>query len=181
MSKRASRLIRLVALGSVILVAASGVRVALQNVHVVAQGELIRSAQLSGAPLRDTLARFGVRSVLNLRGPRPGQDWYEEETRTVASQGLVHEDFELSATRELPVARAAELVDVMRRLPKPLLVHCQAGADRSGLASALYRYAVLGQSPADAAGELSLWFGHIPVRETAAMDRSFAAFVQANP
>lgn len=158
-----------------------GLQRVLRNVHVVAGGEVVRAAQLTGGALEATISSFGVRSALNLRGARPGADWYDGELEASAKHGVEHHDFELSAHREVPVAQAAELVALMRRLPKPLLIHCQAGADRSGLASALYRYAVLGHSSSDAASELSVLYGHIPIGGTSAMDRSFAAFVAANP
>jgi protein tyrosine/serine phosphatase len=175
---------RALRVGLLVVVAALvclGVQHSLRNIHVVAQGELLRSAQLSELEFDQTVSRFGVRSVLNLRGARPGSDWFDAEVRASASHGVEHRDFELSAIRDVPVEQAAELVALMRRLPKPLLVHCQAGADRSGLASALYRYAVLGHPSADAAGELSVVYGHVPLLRTSAMDRSFAAFVEANP
>lgn len=65
--------------------------------------------------------------------------------------------------------------------PKPLLVHCESGADRTGSASALYR---LSQSaPAATAREkLVARFGHMPLFKprSADMDRSFAAYASGN-
>ena len=55
------------------------------------------------------------------------------------------------------------LIEVMRAAPKPLLIHCQGGADRTGLALALYA-AVIDDCGAEAAEwQLPLRYGHISV------------------
>ena len=43
-----------------------------------------------------------------------------------------------------------EILTLLHDAPKPLLIHCKSGADRSGLVSALYRYAVEHADAADA-------------------------------
>jgi protein tyrosine/serine phosphatase len=70
---------------------------------------------------------------------------------------------------------AMQLIAVMRDAPKPLLIHCQAGADRTGLASALYLAAIAGKSEQVAEGQLSLRYGHIPYSFSRAfpMDETF--------
>jgi protein tyrosine/serine phosphatase len=40
------------------------------NVHVVEPGELYRSAQLNGASLDGVLKRYGIKTVINLRGEK---------------------------------------------------------------------------------------------------------------
>jgi len=66
-----------------------------------------------------------------------------------------------------------ELVALMKKAPKPLLVHCKAGADRTSLASALYLYALKHDPDADRA--ISIIYGHFPWlgSKTKAMDESF--------
>jgi hypothetical protein len=65
--------------------------------------------------------------------------------------------------------------------PKPILIHCKSGADRTGLVAALYLYSVEGKSSDLAGRELSVFCGHIPYlyfRDTIAMDRSFMRYVE---
>jgi protein tyrosine/serine phosphatase len=73
----------------------------------------------------------------------------------------------------------ARILDIVRRAPKPLLIHCMSGADRAGLVAALYDYAIAGESADKADGQLSLAYGHFPylTSRTGAMDASFWAFV----
>lgn len=91
--------------------------------------------------------------------------------------GIAHVNFGMSAGRELTQAQAANLIAILDRAEKPVLIHCKAGADRSGLASALYVAAVakLGEDAAEQ--QISIRYGHIslPVSETYAMDRTFEA------
>jgi protein tyrosine phosphatase (PTP) superfamily phosphohydrolase (DUF442 family) len=167
------------------LLAALGVSLAvlvprlLRNVHEVVPGVVLRSAQLSPTALEEVVAGHGVRSVVNLRGARPGRAWYDDELAVCARAGVAHFDFELSAEQDVPLARARDLVQLMASAPKPLLLHCQGGADRTGLASALYRVAVMRETPERAATELSTWYGHLPWlwSPVEAMDRSYARFV----
>jgi protein tyrosine/serine phosphatase len=150
------------------------------NLHPVADGLLYRSAQLSGAELASAARQYGIKSVLNLRGPNAGSRWYDDELAESRALGLVHYDYSLSAKRFVTGKQIADILDILRQAPKPLLVHCKAGADRAGLVAALYRYAVAGASAADADQELSLLYGHFPylTSRSGAMDDSFWAFVQ---
>jgi len=151
------------------------------NFHAVQPGVLYRSAQLSRGELETLARRYGIKSVLNLRGANPGRAWYEGEMAAVRDLGIAHYDDALSAKRFVTAAQITQLLAIVRRAPKPLLIHCESGADRSGLVAALFDYAIRGESAAAADRQLSLAYGHFPyfMSRTGAMDRSFWAFVRA--
>ena len=166
------------------LVAVTGLALHLAIIHgsgnlaEVRPGELFRSAQPDAAMLARLKDGPGLASVLNLRGAAPGAAWYGEETAASAALGLVHADFAMSASRDVSRPEAEALVALMRALPKPLLIHCRQGSDRTGLAVALYLAAIAGASEAEAEAGLSLRYGHfaVPVLSDAwPMDRSFEA------
>ena len=148
------------------------------NVHVVDPGVVLRSAQPTGARLDEIVHRYAVRSVLNLRGDNAGKAWYEEEMRASRADGLAHFDYAISAEHDVTPAQMDELLRIVATAPKPLLIHCNAGADRTGLVSALYQVS-RGVPPAQAATQLSLHYGHFPYlwSKTGAMDRSFAVYL----
>jgi protein tyrosine/serine phosphatase len=149
------------------------------NFHVVVDGELYRSAQVKGDQLAEYTRQVGLKSVLNLRGASPRSSWYQDEMAESARLGLVHADFELSASRMVTNEEATQLIALMRTLPKPLLIHCKHGSDRTGLLSALYLAAVKGQDEETAEKQLSLYFGHfsVPYLSAAyAMDESWEQF-----
>lgn len=164
---RAGRIIRWTGLGAVAAVAAVVGYLALLhargNFHPVVAGEVYRSAQVTAADIAGYRAGYGIASILNLRGAAPGEAWYDEEIAASAALGVAHADFAMNASRELGPEEAARLIGLMRAMPKPLLVHCRHGSDRTGLAMSLYLAAIRGADEATAEGQLSLWFGHVGV------------------
>ena len=52
---------------------------------------------------------------------------------------MIYYDLPLSATRRPTRRELLQLIDLLETCSYPLLIHCKSGADRTGLASALYR------------------------------------------
>jgi len=187
-SRPIARLIRClkIAGGSVALIAAAigsywGVLQYEGNLHAVSAGILYRSAQLSKTDTQWAVREYAIKSVLNLRGAHAGQSWYDEEIAAAGELGLAHFDYPLSAKRFVTSQQIDEILDIVRKAPKPLLIHCRSGADRSGLVAALYRFSETGASAVEADRELSLVYGHFPylTSRSVAMDDSFWAFVHS--
>jgi len=151
------------------------------NLHAVSTGILYRSAQLSKTETRWAVREYQIKSVLNLRGAHAGQPWYDEEIAAAGELGLAHFDYPLSAKRFVTSQQIDEILDIMRKAPKPLLIHCKSGSDRTGLVAALYRFSETGAAAAEADRELSLVYGHFPylTSRSGAMDDSFWAFVHS--
>lgn len=133
------------------------------NFHPVILDEVYRSAQVSREDIAAYRSDYGIRSILNLRGAAPGETWYDEEIAASAALGVTHVDFAMNASVELSDAEAGRLIALMREMPKPLLVHCRHGSDRTGLVMSLYLAAISGADEETAEGQLSLWFGHFAV------------------
>lgn len=155
-----------------------GIQIRRGNEHVVVAGELYRSAQPTKAEVEQYAREFGIKSILNLRGVNEGSPWYDEEVAAAQDLGIKFINFRMKAARELTSEQANELIEVMRSAPKPLLIHCHAGADRTGLASALYVAAVAKQGEEAAEAQFSLKYGHLPAfpfwwTDAQAMSRTF--------
>lgn len=131
------------------------------NLAVVDEGRCYRGAQLAPERLESLIERWQLRTVLNLRGPAPGERWYDEEVEVCRRAGVLHESVRWSATRWPEPQEILDVLDVFDRAPAPLLVHCRMGADRAGLASALYRIHVKGEGACHAATELTWKHGHL--------------------
>ena len=142
------------------------------NVHTVIADQLYRSAQLGKGGFQDVIARFHIRTVINLRGANPGEPWYEDELAASAAMGARHIDLRMSATEVPGAAKLGEIRAVLGQATTPILIHCQAGADRAGLVAALYELWIAHRSPAVAGEQLSLAYGHFPWfgNRTIAMD-----------
>lgn len=146
------------------------------NFHAVTVGVVYRSSQPTKEQIAAYKEKYDIHSIINLRGESPGNPWYEDELAESKKLGIAHFDFRMSATKELPQERARALIALLDQAPKPVLVHCNHGADRSGLAAALYLAAIAkaGEEPSEA--QMSLRFGHIaiPILSSAfAMDETF--------
>lgn len=150
------------------------------NIHSVVDGEFYRSAQLTPEQIAEVAKQKGIKSIINLRGDNTGSPWYDDEVRASKENNIAHLNFRMKSSRDLTDAQVVELLALMKDAPKPVLVHCAAGADRSGLAAALYRLKVKGESEAAASSELSLRYGHMPfyVNSSAAMGRTLERVAQ---
>ena len=147
------------------------------NFHAIVAGEAYRSAQPSADEIRAYRDEYHIATIINLRGQAPGQSWYDTEVRTAKGLGIRHVDFRMSARKKLTKAQSLALIALMRSVPKPVLIHCRAGSDRSGLAAALYLAAVAKAGEEKSEAQLSIRYGHIaiPVLGTYEMDQSFEA------
>lgn len=132
------------------------------NLGVVDPGLVLRSAQPTGR-LPDWIREYKVRSVLNLRGGSEADWWYAAEVKAVQSAGVAFYDFPMNATRRPSRHELLVLVDFFQACAYPLLIHCKSGADRTGLASALYLMVRRGMPPERAESAFSLEYTHIPL------------------
>lgn len=151
------------------------------NIHAVTPGVMYRSAQLSSERLDRTLKQFDIKSVINLRGSSETEDWYSDELKIAAAQGAQHFDLAMDAKAPPDAQTIARMFELLKTAPKPMLIHCNRGADRSGLVAAVYKHFIEGQSPDEAARQLSFRYGHFPWLGTGtqAMDDTFARLISS--
>ena len=132
------------------------------NFHTVVEGELYRSAQLSPSQLQAFVSEKRIASVINLRGSNPNEGWWLAETDYCREAGVIHLDFAWT-NRNLPSREELrDFIEKCRTTPQPILVHCRSGADRTGLACALYLHHIKHHEEADARECFSVRYGHIP-------------------
>ncbi|MBS1161326.1 MAG: Protein tyrosine/serine phosphatase [Proteobacteria bacterium] len=177
---RAARKLLLAGVGALLIVVGGfyGYLQVSNNFHEVEAGRYYRSAQLSPQELASAIERYGIRSVLNLRGPNAGKPWYDEEIAVTTGAGVRQLDYPISARQPVSLQQIAEIQALIAQAPKPLLVHCWDGADRTGLITAIYRLSQ-GAGAATAEEELSIRYGHFPYlgAKSRAMDDSFNAYL----
>ena len=148
-------------------------RIFWNNFHKVSDG-VYRANQPSPSHLKSYKKR-GIRSVLSLRG-RANQSYalFEEDYCKKLDLNLAYTPISSSS------APAPELliniIDVMRELPKPFVLHCKSGADRAGLVSALYLIAEKEQSVQEAKRQLSFKYLHLDFTKTGILDYIFGVF-----
>lgn len=117
----------------------------LPNLHQVSD-QLFRGAQPSATGFRK-LKAMGVRTVVNLRS-------FHSDRGAIGDTGLAYEHIYMKAwhPEDKEVVRFLQIVTDPRRTP--VFVHCQHGADRTGLMCAVYRMVVCGWAYEQAAREM---------------------------
>lgn len=121
------------------------------------------------------LAQAGLKSVLSLRGLKPTAHFHLE-TKACRDLGLTFLSVGLSDKRAPTVAHFEALMETFSRIERPFLIHCKAGADRAGLASAIYLMEFEGHSFDQARSMLSRRYGHIRWSKAGILDEVLDAY-----
>lgn len=147
------------------------------NFHELVPSEAFRSAQPSQELILRLRREHGLATILNLRGASVGRPWYDDEAKAARAAGVQLISFRMSAATELTPDEVRRLIAIMRDAPKPILIHCRSGADRTGIASALYLAALKGADEERAEWQLSPLYGHVAFYglPSFAMDRTWEA------
>ena len=136
----------------------------LRHFGVVAEGVLYRCGQPTPDDLAGLLRRYGIRTVVSLRGSRTARDpdaWEAAERAVCAAHGATFVLIPFNHKTPPTPAQAAQFLDLCRAPEhRPVLVHCRLGQQRTLLFCALYRVHCDGLSPEAAEREMdALGFG----------------------
>lgn len=149
-------------------------RLVWDNLAEVIPGKLYRSNHPTPARLAAAKRRFGLHTLINLRGHRQcGSDALSRQA--AADLGLDHIDMAFESRGAPHRDRILRFHGIYRSLNTPALMHCKSGADRAGLASGL---AILfeGGTSKDALAQLSWRFGHWRSARTGILDAFFVRY-----
>jgi protein tyrosine phosphatase (PTP) superfamily phosphohydrolase (DUF442 family) len=167
-------LIRYAGAAALLALSAEGLRVfAFTNRHTIIPGKAYRSAQLSPDQLQAEIERHGIRTVINLRGTSPDTTWYDGEATVTHRNNISQEDLSLSAKRLPPPAEVRRMLDVLDHTEWPIIMHCQRGADRTGLVATSVVLLFTNATLAEAKRQLWPRYGHIRGGRTVVIDEFF--------
>lgn len=124
--------------------------------------DLYRSGQPKAKGFKNLYNEVGVRSVLNLR------QHHRDDSKAKGS-GLVLYHHAMAAGK-MTEADIEQCLLTIRHAPKPVLIHCMHGSDRTGAIVAAYRIVEQGWSVDDAVAEFkekrfgyhAFWYPGIP-------------------
>jgi protein tyrosine/serine phosphatase len=109
--------------------------------------DLYRSAQPTAIGMEQLRQQIGIKTIINLRT-------FHSDTDEIGSTGLLNERLYLKNWH----VEEEDVIKVMRILANkengPYLIHCQYGADRTGLMCAMYRIIYQGWTKEDAIDEM---------------------------
>jgi len=121
---------------------------------------------------------MGIKAVLNLRGVSEYAH-YLFEVESCEALGVELVTVPLGARSAPNPDRLLMLLDAFETLPKPFLVHCKSGADRTGLAAAFYLLLYTDASDAKVRRQLSFRYLHIRKSSTGILDHILETYLAA--
>jgi protein tyrosine/serine phosphatase len=149
-------------------------RVLWDNWAEVVPGRLYRSNHPTPSRLAAAMRRYGLKTVLNLRGHRQcGSDALSREA--AERLGLIHIDAPFESRGAPHRDRILRLAEIFRTMQEPVLMHCKSGADRAGLGAGLYLM-LNGGTTQQALAQLSWRFGHFKRSRTGILDAFFVRY-----
>lgn len=133
------------------------------NFHEIDNSLYFRSAQLSSKSLKKYVTKHKIKTVINLRGVS-SKEWYKKQIQAVRELGIVQHDIGMSARRLPHREDLLKLLDLFENVERPILVHCQGGADRTGEASAIYQMLYMAKTKEEALKMLRFKYHHLAWR-----------------
>ncbi len=101
-------------------------------------GRFYRSAQVNRHQLEQWIDKYDLKTVVSLRGGSSNNPDLVASRTAAANKGIRFVQHKLRARRYPTKAELLGLWKIFAEGDYPMLVHCQSGVDRSGLASGLY-------------------------------------------
>lgn len=151
-------------------------RARFSNLHRISP-EMWRSNQPSPERIARHARVLGLKTIINLRGAG-GKGYYLLEKEACARHGVELVDFQFFS-REAPSASAVlDARDLFDRIAYPALMHCKSGADRAGVAAALYMHFRRGEPIEQAREQLSMRYLHIRAGKTGVLDHFFEVYLR---
>ncbi len=135
-----------------------------RNFDVVIPGVLYRSGRMSTLTAERTLRENHIAVAISLIDDSDEPDLAKPMVEAFTAVGLERVRLSMDGNGTSTAARYAVAVDAIvaaRRAGKPVLVHCNAGAQRTGGVIATYKLLVLGEDPRVVKADL-LRHGHDP-------------------
>ena len=120
--------------------------------------------------------RKGIRTIINLRGPRDDGGW-RLEAEACAQTGVTLLDFTVRSRAAPDKAMLHAARDLFAEAELPAMMHCKSGADRAGLMSALYLLIVEKKPAREAALQLAWKYGHVKQAKTGLLDAFLEAYM----
>ncbi len=115
-------------------------RTAKDNFRVVIPGLLYRANILQPDVLSRYINREGIKSIINAVGEKPQEEWWQNESRISARQGVTLYNVPLHPHEYMPPEYLEELLGIFDNLKGPLMIHCKRGIDRTGTVVGLWLY-----------------------------------------
>ena len=120
----------------------------------VVPGEVYRSSQPSPAEFRTLVKRYDLRTLICLRGDDEPEVKHVE--KVADEMGVKFVPISLNAGKLPKPDQMHKLIDALNHMPRPILIHCRQGVDRTGMVSAVAALIIGHESFAESLSQLPL-------------------------
>jgi protein tyrosine/serine phosphatase len=149
-----------------------------RNFHKLSD-KAYRSSQPTMYQLRGIVRKYGIRTVVNLKGENRNSGYFLLERQACKKLGVAMVNHTIYS-RKMPDRNTIKKArSMLEGVDYPILLHCKAGADRVGIISTLYQYFMENLSMEASIRELRFWpYGHIRYAKAGKMDFFFDEFIK---
>ena len=115
-----------------------------KNFHEVDSGKFYRSAQLTPGEMQDMIDKYGIKTVISLRGAPESSYWVQPQREVLAKNNVKFYAFGWTIDYFPDRDQYLGFLEALKTAERPILVHCRTGADRTSTATALYAIEYMG-------------------------------------
>lgn len=109
-----------------------------KNFDEVDPGKFYRSAQLSPAELKEIVQKYGIKTVISLRGAPESSYWVKPQVKALEELNTKFYSFWWTSDYFPDAEEFKSYLKLLKTTEYPILVHCRSGSDRTGEATAMY-------------------------------------------
>lgn len=128
---------------------------------VVEEGVLYRCAQPEQTGWERLRDHYHIKTVIDLREERPKQDWFVLEREFLKDNGIRHIRLPIGSDHMTPEELKTVVDTINDPANRPVLIHCELGKARTGVAVAAYLITVKGWDYPAALEEATKFNEHI--------------------
>ena len=134
-----------------------------KNFYEIDPGKFYRSAQLTPEELEEVIAKYGIKTVISLRGAPENSYWVPGQVQTLQKHNVAFYHFGWTTDYFPETDRLKGYLQAIEKAERPILVHCRTGADRTGEATAMYAIDYMGYDNQKAIDQyLNFKYWHVP-------------------
>lgn len=148
------------------------------NTRVEIAPGIWRSAQPLPYQIRG-MARDGIRTIINLRGPRDCGS-YRREAEACRRYGITLIDLTMQSRDAPKRSVLRQIRQALETTEYPILFHCKSGSDRAGLMAALVLITCENRPAAEALDQLHRRYLHFNRSPTGVLDRFVESYAEAD-